>query len=583
MASLEKLLAEEGFKGRRMKSRSRTSLGKKAVSMPLGLCREQNSVSSSPHATIRTQRTKSDVSQLKAVRSRRPTADVLEVEILEVESKIDAQEIISGGERDSYDTHEDANCVGSYETLKLISRYKVRNDTEFQEKLRFDGRNLNDVQKNKSFSNSPRNDLPGTEVLTDKYCHDLQENGNYNEKAEDFPEDGRYGVRSARHLLEKMSFSKNPRTKRSQSYKSTGGIQRNRDLERKASEPALDDIAIQATISILNGYIRCFLKDGNFRTSLHHNCMSCLSLYNSKELDNAENGVVVKFLQAIKNIERVVEEIGDPKELKRASLQLSVIAGLNTKDLKNGFTAGIPNSDLAACAHLYLSVVYKLQKKDKVSAKHLLQVFCDSPCQARKSLLPKLWNQLFLPHLSHLRMWYDQEAEAIPNTPIRLRKMLLLEKAYNEILDSGTYQFAVYYKEWLSEGIEAPTIPSIHVPTRSVCSISQDSHGPSPEPEPIPISPISSQPLISKRLYEAVFGHSNKLDGPSEVNDEERGEHFTTCDKGLHGTVEHGSTETYFPEPGTYTEQLMLEELHKYPLEDAPLPGIVSSPFLLVV
>ncbi|XXG39226.1 hypothetical protein AAC387_Pa01g0243 [Persea americana] len=564
MASLEELLAKEGFKERSKKSRQRhrTSLGQKAVSMPLDLYRERNSVSSPPEVRIRTQRTKSDVSQLGAGRNRRPATDALQFKSLKVEDKNDAQEIEDGGERDSYDAPEDEN----YENLKLISRYEVRNNTEFQEKSRF-----NDDDHNKSISHSLLNELQEIETVKDKYCHDLK----VNEITEDLTEEGGNGVRSAKQRLEKMSFGKNPQIKKLQSYKSIGVLKRNQTLERMESEPAIDEIAIQSMILIVSVYVKRFLKDGNFRTSVRRSCMSCLSFPNSKELKHAENGVVVNFIQAIETIERFAEEIGDPKELKRACLQLSVIAGFNSNDLKDGFTSGIPNSDLAACAHLYLSVIYNLQRKDRVSAKHLLQVFCASPFQARKSLLPELWNQLFLPRLLHLRVWYDQEVQAIPNTSTRLKKMELLERVYNEILDSGTYQFAVYYKERLAEGIEGPTFPSIHVPTRSVCGTSQDSYEPSQETEPVPVGSIVSQPMISKRLYESVFGHSNKLDSPGEVNDEEWGEHFTTSARDLHGSVEHDSTATHFSEGGTYIEQL-----HMCSLEDAPLPVTAEGLFL---
>lgn len=189
----------------------------------------------------------------------------------------------------------------------------------------------------------------------------------------------------------------------------------------------------------------------------------------------------------------------------------------------------------------------------------------------------------FLPHLSHLRTWYDQEADAIPNTSSRLRKMKLLDKVYDEILDSGTYQFAVYYKEWLTAGIEAPAVPSIHVPTASVCGIShRSSHGHSPESEPTPTGSASSQPMMSKILYEAVSGCSNKSDGSNEVNDDEGEENFTTCARrSFDGTIEDDTENNYFPEPGTFKGQRIQEG----PLTnsvDAPLPITVSRTFLLL-
>jgi len=53
---------------------------------------------------------------------------------------------------------------------------------------------------------------------------------------------------------------------------------------------------------------------------------------------------------------------------------LSVVATLNSKNSTNASTYGVPNSHLLVCAQLYLVVAYKLQKNDKVSSKHLLQV-----------------------------------------------------------------------------------------------------------------------------------------------------------------------------------------------------------------
>ncbi|XXG87347.1 hypothetical protein AAC387_Pa11g2060 [Persea americana] len=589
MASLEDLLAEEGFKGRRMKSMPRNSFGYKTVSMPTNRYRDQISEMSSPDVRIRTERTRSDVSKpgsrssirkqkSERVMDRRSRSNLIEIERLTVESKDDAPQIESVGEIDSYGIREDEkHTVGSYESLRAVSKYRVRNNTEFQENLGFDDRNWNDVQKIKRFSNSVSGELVERETLKDTY--ELQENGSY--KATESLEDEKYEVGSAKNISEKMSFSSKSQNKRSQSYKVASDSQnrRQRNLEQAVSEPALDEIAVQAMISILSGYVRRFIKDENFRASLHHSCMSCLSLPDAEELDLAENALLVNFEEAIKSIEIVAEELGSPKELKKASLQLSVIAGLNSKDLRDGFTSGVPNSLLAACAHLYLSVIYKLHKKDKVAAKHVLQVFCDAPSQARKSLLPELWDQLFLPHLSHLKMWYDQEADAIPNTSSRLRKLKLLEKVYNEILDSATYQFAVYYKEWLTAGIEAPAVPSILVPTASVCEISQkDSHGPLPEQGPSPADSVSSLPIISKTLYEAVSGRANKSDGSDEVNDAGE-ENFTACSRRiLDGTIEDDRKDSYFLEPGTFEGQRIQEG----PVTNsviAPLPaGLLLEP-----
>ncbi|KAJ6702827.1 hypothetical protein OIU85_028853 [Salix viminalis] len=191
-----------------------------------------------------------------------------------------------------------------------------------------------------------------------------------------------------------------------------------------------------------------------------------------------------------------VEAAAGTKDLKTAALLLVVITNLNSNDLKHDYTSGTPNSRLSACAHIYLSVIYKLRKKDKVSAKHLLQVFCDSPFLARKLLLSELWDYLFFPHLSLLKNWYKQEADPLFNTASKVTKLKFLDKVYNEVLDSCTYQFAVYYKDWLTEKVKAPSIPSVNIPF------------------------ISPQPMASKKLYDAVFGHSSK---PRVYDAEENG------------------------------------------------------------
>lgn len=156
----------------------------------------------------------------------------------------------------------------------------------------------------------------------------------------------------------------------------------------------------------------------------------------------------------------------DPRDLRRASLKLSVLAGLSYGDLKKGFTGGIPNLHLSACAHLYLSLFYRLQKKNKASGRHLLQVFCDVPYPGRTVLLLSLWERLIFPHLSHLKAWYEKEAELILRTSSRLQKLQALEDVYNNALDGGTHRFAIYYKEWLIEenGARAPPFPCVDVP-----------------------------------------------------------------------------------------------------------------------
>ncbi|KAI4340556.1 hypothetical protein MLD38_025380 [Melastoma candidum] len=275
------------------------------------------------------------------------------------------------------------------------------------------------------------------------------------------------------------------------------------------SIPALDEVAIQATISILTSYCKRFLNDEGFRISIHDNCFSSLDFIDPEKCSDSESKVIFNLLEAIKTVEEATNERASSNELKRALLQLSVITGLNSSGLVDGFNCGVPNYKLSACAHLYISVVYKLQKKNRVSAKHLLQVFCDSPFQARTALLPELWENLFYPHLSHLEIWYNQEADSLVSSPNKERKRKVLDKVFNEILDSATYQFAVYYKNWLMEGFEAPSIPSINVPSLSFRGVMlEDSPSNPTEPSNAP-TPLLIHTTVGNNLSEASLGLSS--------------------------------------------------------------------------
>ncbi|KAM0950251.1 hypothetical protein DsansV1_C04g0039451 [Dioscorea sansibarensis] len=279
--------------------------------------------------------------------------------------------------------------------------------------------------------------------------------------------------------------------------------------------PAIDEAATRAIVSILAGYIRMFFKDDNFRASLHHSCLSWLQSCRKEGYGHKDNEPVANLENAIEAVERAVEGALDSKDLKRASLKLSLMAGLSSGDSKkNGYTSGIPNSNLSACSHLYLSFIYKLQKKDKVSAKHLLQVFCDSPNQARTELLPAIWSHLFFPHLYHLKVWYEKETEAAVRNPDREKRLQVLDNVYSSALDEGTYKFATYFKEWLMEEKEGPDLPIINVPTESCPNYPEKA-------SPIPSDPVPSQPMVSKRLYDHVFSHSKKITVIEEVEEEE--------------------------------------------------------------
>ncbi|KAK1304190.1 hypothetical protein QJS10_CPB11g02191 [Acorus calamus] len=235
-----------------------------------------------------------------------------------------------------------------------------------------------------------------------------------------------------------------------------------RSGESSAPVPSLNEAAVKAVVSIIRAHPRRFLKDADFRDSIRRRV-----------------------------VERASEGGSDPKELKRASLQLSMITDLGAD--KDG-----SNADVTACAHLYLGVVYGLRRKDRASARHLLQVFNDSPFNARTSLLPELWDRLFRPQFAHLDEWFKAESvEAMP------RKARMLEKVYSGALDAGTVRFALYYKGWLADVVvEAPDLPSVAVPSKVLREVASPG--------------ILASPMISRRLYEAVFSGLKK----SSVDDE---------------------------------------------------------------
>ncbi|XVF69739.1 hypothetical protein PTKIN_Ptkin11bG0106000 [Pterospermum kingtungense] len=471
-SSLEELLAEEGFRGRKSITRSRSSIRSESLSK----------TDSPLTSRVKTERTRSDISRYNL-----------------------------GGE-----LSRSGSTTGRRPRDYLVRREKLNGELKEE---RIEGIGSSDRQDDRWLNINSSEEFQGNEKLKDVFTNEGHSSGRRER-------DKRNDNGSTIHLLARRSYSdkhRNSLKRRDTAYdKNNRGSQNNKtfedgqhqkgddDFKPTVSHPALDEVAIQAIVSILSGYIKPFSQDEDFRTALHHSCFSSLNFTGVEEDHNIERKVIVNLEQAIEMVEKSVADSVSGKELKKAALQLSVITGLGSNDLQDSFTDGVPNTMLSSCAHLYLSVIYKLQKKDRVSAKHLLQVFCDSPSQARKNLLPELWDYLFFPHLSHLKAWYNHEADSLSDTPSRERKLKLLEKVYNEIMDSSTFQLAVYYKDWLTEGVEAPSFPSIQVPSVSVGNIQLEvspAHSPDPASSARPFSP---QPMVSKRLYDAVFGRSSK-------------------------------------------------------------------------
>ncbi|XP_059439676.1 putative E3 ubiquitin-protein ligase LIN isoform X2 [Corylus avellana] len=272
----------------------------------------------------------------------------------------------------------------------------------------------------------------------------------------------------------------------------------------RRDEPAIDEVAIRAVISILSGYVGRCLNDVRFRENLREKCKSCL-VRRKKEPDN---GIFVNVELGIESIEKLVEEdqgTTSSRELRMKTLRnsiqlLSVVDSLNSEKLKKGSTCGTPNSHISACAQLYLALVYKLEKNDRISARHLLQAFCDSPFLARTHLLPDLWEYFFLPHLLHLKIWYTNEVEALSTTDYaKEKKMQALSKIYSQQMDKGTAEFALYYKKWLKVSVKGPPVlPTVPFPAKPRIGSSRRRSSDS----------YSSLPSTKNNLYREVFGSS---------------------------------------------------------------------------
>ncbi|KAK6150203.1 hypothetical protein DH2020_017728 [Rehmannia glutinosa] len=261
----------------------------------------------------------------------------------------------------------------------------------------------------------------------------------------------------------------------------------------RRDEPAIDDVAIKAMVSILSGYVGRYSKDKNFRQSIREKCRSCFERRNKSFSDNE---IFAHLEIGIQSIERLVENQVVNKEMDLESLQKSIKIFKIVASLNND---GTPNSYLFACAHLYLAIVYKIAKNDKISARHLLQVFSDSPFLARTHLLPELWEHLFLPHLLHLKIWHNKELDFLASSGYadKENKIKALNEQYNYQMDIGTTQFALYYKEWLKVGGQAPSIPSVPLPLKPTYTRSRRKSSD---------SSTSFHATSNNSLYRAVFG-----------------------------------------------------------------------------
>ncbi|KAJ1272402.1 hypothetical protein BS78_06G199400 [Paspalum vaginatum] len=243
---------------------------------------------------------------------------------------------------------------------------------------------------------------------------------------------------------------------RSFSNKGSGAGARRGSASDPAAVPALDESALTALISLVAGALRRFVKDEAFRTTLRAACASCLG-------DSTHRAVLDLRVHA-QTVERAAREGLHPRDLKRASLKLHEMASLDAKDADAVTAAGVPYPRLAACAHLYMSAVSKLQKRDHSAAVHALEAFCLAPREARTVLLPALWDRLFRSGLWHLRAWRDRESAAASSD----ERAKEVEKVFVDALDDGTRSLACYYRDWLLGRTDAMALPDVPAPPSTV-------------------------------------------------------------------------------------------------------------------
>ncbi|XP_052151673.1 putative E3 ubiquitin-protein ligase LIN-2 [Oryza glaberrima] len=226
-----------------------------------------------------------------------------------------------------------------------------------------------------------------------------------------------------------------------------------------AAVPALDESVLTALISLVAGAVKRFVRDEGFRASLRGGCMSCLG-------GESNHRAVLDLRVIVHTVERAASEgLDDPRDLKRASLRLHAMASLDAKEADAVTAAGVPYQRLAACAHLYMSVISKLQEKDHSSAVHVLEAFCLAPHEARTSLLPALWDRLFRSGLSHLKAWRDRESATAASSDTRVKDV---EKMFVEAVDDGTRALACYYRDWLLGRSQAMSLPVVPAPPSTV-------------------------------------------------------------------------------------------------------------------
>ncbi|KAJ6714101.1 hypothetical protein OIU85_025694 [Salix viminalis] len=295
--SLEELLAMEGFRGGRSGTRARPAFKGEPASIPpypSGDRGKKDSPSGPSISRIKTERTRSDVSQYTLRRESPASNSSL--------SRRQRDDLMSRG-------------VG---LLRL-----VREDGKFK-----------DIYSDKAYySERKGRSSRGNGSSSERY---RERKGKDNKATE------RRGSNSDEKSLKYTGLSNNSRKRMDQARAAYEGSVRvsknvngfgddqrpkNEKSEPAAPEIALDEAAVKAVTSILNGYIKRFFKDSEFRTTLRHNCFSSLGFIRTEEGDSIESMAKANLEQAIATVEKVSEAAARANDLKTAALQLSVITG----------------------------------------------------------------------------------------------------------------------------------------------------------------------------------------------------------------------------------------------------------------
>ncbi|KAF6173152.1 hypothetical protein GIB67_028450 [Kingdonia uniflora] len=112
----------------------------------------------------------------------------------------------------------------------------------------------------------------------------------------------------------------------------------------------------------------------------------------------------------------------------------------------------------------------------------------------------------------------------------RERRMKNVNKGFEDRMDMGTKQFALYYKEWLkTSNTKAPPIPHVSLPTNGFAARRLSKS-------------FSLRPSIDKNLYHAVFGISHDRRTQSiELENYSDGIRADTCDSEEEEKIKPGS------------------------------------------